>query len=101
MLIKRYKGDTYPLVMHVEINREPVDFTTISSMALNFSVDSTIKTITSTNFDNVKSDVTFDVTSDPTIFDEVGVFPAAIVATDNAGYKRTYAVGKLQILDTI
>lgn len=101
MLIKRYKGDTYPLVISIEINRAPVDFTSIASMALNFNVDATIKTITSTNFDNVKSTVTFDVQSNPTIFDEVGVFEASIVGTDSLGYTRTYTVGKLQILGVI
>ena len=43
----------------------------------------------SNNIITVTENVTFDVTSDPTIFDEVGVYPVAIVATDNVGYKRT------------
>ena len=101
MLIQRYKGDTYPLVIHIEINREPVDFTKISEMALNFNVDGTISTITSTTFDNVKSTVSFDVADNIDLFNTVGVFSVAIVATDTAGYKRTYAVGKLKIIDTI
>jgi len=101
MLIKRYKGDTYPLVVKLEINRNPVDFDTIDSVALNFVVDDTTKVITSVSFDNVKSTVTFDVSSNPTIFDDVGVFVASLIATDTTGYTRTYAVGKLQILDNI
>jgi len=101
MLIQRYKGDTYPLVVHIEINREPIDFTKISEMELNFKVDGTIKTITSTNFNTVKSTVSFNVEDNIDLFNKVGLYSISIVATDIAGYKRTYDVGKLQILDTI
>ena len=97
MLISRYKNDTYPLVVEILINNEPVDFTAISSMDLVFTVDGEVKTITSTSFDTEASTVSFSVSSNPTIFDDVGTFPASIVGTETLGYVRTYDVGKLVI----
>lgn len=95
--IKRYRGDTYPIIATLSENKTPVDLTG-STIKLTISYNTPV-TITATITDAINGEVRFDFT--PADVDTAGTFNYDIQVEDAGGIVTTYVKDIFELTDDV
>jgi hypothetical protein len=98
-MVKRFRGDTHPMVWELKINDSPADLREVSLSEFSYNLDGNIITIEGVISDATNGLVKFLISD--TDFDTPGKFEFDIQLTYNDGTKRTFIKDIIVIEDDI
>ena len=98
-MIKRFRGDSYPMLFNLIIDDKPANLGDVATVTFAYKIQNTIKKLDGNIEDSDNGVVKFTVAEN--FFDTPGTFPYDIQVVYNDGTKQTFEKDSITILDDI